>query len=88
MLLQGNDEETGSLVDVAKSYMRERPLWASPSANNFEFKSPSPSRLQLFKEETSFSVSGNPLSSSKVPFYPLNYSHDASPKHFPHFTIF
>ncbi|XP_023524140.1 protein KAKU4-like [Cucurbita pepo subsp. pepo] len=66
MLPVGNDEETGSLVDVAKSYMRERPLWASPSANNFEFKSPSPSRLQLFKEETSFSVSGNPLSSSKI----------------------
>ncbi|KAG6608200.1 Protein KAKU4, partial [Cucurbita argyrosperma subsp. sororia] len=66
MLPVVNDEETGSLVDVAKSYMRERPLWASPSANNFEFKSPSPSRLQLFKEETSFSVSGNPLSSSKI----------------------
>ncbi|XP_022982018.1 protein KAKU4-like isoform X2 [Cucurbita maxima] len=66
MLPLVNDEETGSLVDVAKSYMRERPIWASPSVNNFEFKSPSPSRLQLFKEETSFSVSGNPLSSSKI----------------------
>ncbi|XP_022976154.1 protein KAKU4-like [Cucurbita maxima] len=61
-----NDEEMGSPVDVAKSYMRARPPWASPSTNNFDFKSPSPLGLQLFKEETSYLISGNPLSSSKV----------------------
>lgn len=88
MLLQVNDEEMGSPVDVAKSYMRARPPWASPSTD-VEFKSPSPLGLQLFKEETSYSISGNPLSSSKVPFYPLkNYTHDASPKHFPYVTVF
>lgn len=76
----------GSPVDVAKSYMRARPPWASPSTNNFEFKSPSPSGLQLFKEETSYSISGNPLSSSKVPFYPLNYAHDASEKNSPYIS--
>lgn len=78
MLLQVNNEEMGSPVDVAKSYMQARPPWASPSTSNFEFKSPSPLGLQLFKEETSYSISGNPLSSSKVPFYPLNYTHDTS----------
>ncbi|KAG7024508.1 Protein KAKU4 [Cucurbita argyrosperma subsp. argyrosperma] len=61
-----NDEDMGSPVDVAKSYMRARPPWASPSTNNFDFKSPSPLGLQLFKEETSYLISGNPLSSSKV----------------------
>lgn len=83
MLLQANDEEMGSPVDVAKSYMRARPPWASPSTNNFEFKSPSPLGLQLFKEETSYSITGNPLSSSKVPFYPSNDTHNPSQKHFP-----
>ncbi|XP_022139992.1 protein KAKU4 isoform X2 [Momordica charantia] len=66
MLTVANDEEMGSPVDVAKSYMRARPPWASPSSNNFEFKSPSPLGLQLFKEETSYSITGNPLSSSKM----------------------
>ncbi|CAK9317400.1 unnamed protein product [Citrullus colocynthis] len=61
-----NNEEMGSPVDVAKSYMQARPPWASPSTSNFEFKSPSPLGLQLFKEETSYSISGNPLSSSKI----------------------
>ena len=78
----------GSPVDVAKSYMRARPPWASPSTNNFDFKSPSPLGLQLFKEETSYLISGNPLSSSKVPFYLLNYTHDASPGHFSILQLF
>ncbi|XP_031739005.1 protein KAKU4 isoform X2 [Cucumis sativus] len=66
MLPMVNNEEMGSPVDVAKSYMQARPPWASPSTNNFEFKSPSPLGLQLFKEETSYSISGNPLSSSRI----------------------
>ncbi|XP_038898993.1 protein KAKU4 [Benincasa hispida] len=66
MLPVVNNEEMGSPVDVAKSYMQARPPWASPSTNNFEFKSPSPLGLQLFKEETSYSISGNPLSSSRI----------------------
>ncbi|KAA0038758.1 protein KAKU4 [Cucumis melo var. makuwa] len=66
MLPMVNNEEMGSPVDVAKSYMQARPPWASPSTDNFEFKSPSPLGLQLFKEETSYSISGNPLSSSRI----------------------
>ena len=88
MLVQVNNEEMGSPVDAAKSYMQARPPWASPSTNNFEFKSPSPLGLQLFKEETSYSISGNPLSSSRVTFYPLNYTHDAFPHHFSYVTFF
>ncbi|KAK8343240.1 hypothetical protein V6Z12_A07G001700 [Gossypium hirsutum] len=57
--------EAGSPVDMAKTYMRTRPPWASPSTNNIEFRSPSPLGVPLFKEETPYSFGGKYLSSSK-----------------------
>ncbi|KAK7271268.1 hypothetical protein RJT34_27018 [Clitoria ternatea] len=43
-------KDNGSPVDVAKSYMRALPPWASPSIDLT--KPPTPSGIQLFKEET------------------------------------
>ncbi|XWS17924.1 hypothetical protein CRYUN_Cryun33cG0109900 [Craigia yunnanensis] len=64
-LKHGFEGEAGSPVDMAKSYMRNRPPWASPSTNIIEFRSPSPIGMPLFKEEIPFSVGGNSLSLSK-----------------------
>ncbi|XP_011045008.1 PREDICTED: uncharacterized protein LOC105140041 isoform X2 [Populus euphratica] len=60
------EEEAGSPVDLAKSYMQARPLWASPSTNHIQFQSPSSMGNELFKEATPFSVGGKPLSPSKL----------------------
>ncbi|XVF89484.1 hypothetical protein PTKIN_Ptkin19aG0133700 [Pterospermum kingtungense] len=57
--------EAGSPVDMAKTYMRTRPQWASPSTNNIEFRSPSPIGMPLWKEETPYSIGSNSLSLSK-----------------------
>ncbi|XVE71363.1 hypothetical protein DITRI_Ditri10aG0144500 [Diplodiscus trichospermus] len=65
MLTNGLEGQAGSPVDVAKVYMRTCPPWASPSRNNIEFKSPSPSGRPLLKEETPYSIGANLLSSSK-----------------------
>ncbi|KAE8687503.1 COP9-signalosome 5B [Hibiscus syriacus] len=58
--------EAGSPVDMAKTYMRTRPPWASPAMNNIEFRSPRPFGVPLFKEETPYSIGGKYSSSSKV----------------------
>ncbi|KAH1132018.1 hypothetical protein J1N35_003396 [Gossypium stocksii] len=65
MLAHSVEGEAGSPVDMAKTYMRTRPPWASPSTNNIEFRSPSPLGVPLFKEETPYSIGGKYLSSSK-----------------------
>ncbi|KAJ9702175.1 hypothetical protein PVL29_004085 [Vitis rotundifolia] len=65
MLPHVNEGEAGSPVDMAKSYMRTRPPWASPSMSN-ELKTPSPTGMHLFKEETPYSLGRNSLSSSKL----------------------
>ncbi|WRX33005.1 hypothetical protein QQP08_025492 [Theobroma cacao] len=62
----GAEGETGSPVDVAKSYMRTRPPWASPSTKNIGFRSSSPIGMPLFKEDTPYSIGGNSFSSSKL----------------------
>ncbi|KAK2641585.1 hypothetical protein Ddye_023348 [Dipteronia dyeriana] len=62
--IQFTEGETGSLVDVAKSYMQTRPPWASPSTSYIGYSSPSPTRTQLFKEETPYSLGCS--SASKV----------------------
>ncbi|KAI7994866.1 Protein KAKU4 [Camellia lanceoleosa] len=54
----------GSPVDMAKWYMQARPPWTSPSKDCVEFRTPSPIRREIFKEETP-SIAGNSLSSSK-----------------------
>ncbi|KAL3818410.1 hypothetical protein ACJIZ3_004315 [Penstemon smallii] len=52
----------GSPVDVARSYMKERPPWASPTKNN-ELGTPLTSKY--FREGASYSVAYDSLSSSK-----------------------
>jgi len=65
-LVQVTEGETGSPVDVAKSYMSERPPWASPCFNTAGQRCASPVRMQFSKEDTLFSIGGNPLSPSKL----------------------
>ncbi|XP_057959959.1 protein KAKU4 isoform X2 [Malania oleifera] len=55
----------GSPVDMAKSYMRARPPWASPSVN-IEYNSSSPIGMDLFKQETPHSIGGSSLSTPKL----------------------
>jgi hypothetical protein len=59
-------KDEGSPVDVAKSYMRSRPPWSSPSVDHT--KPPTLSGIQLFKEETPYIFGGNSTSSLKVSF--------------------
>ncbi|XP_024994033.1 protein KAKU4-like isoform X2 [Cynara cardunculus var. scolymus] len=54
---QPTEGEAGSPVDVAKSYMRARPPWASPINHNNSL-SPSPLAADLFKEGTLYSSGG------------------------------
>lgn len=72
LLLQVTEDEGSSPVDMAKLYMKARPLWASPSFKQEELKSPSSINAQLFVEETPGSLGGNVVSSSKVPFKYFN----------------
>ncbi|KAA8521419.1 hypothetical protein F0562_012089 [Nyssa sinensis] len=57
--------EVGSPVDMARSYMRARPPWASPSISHIDLKTPSPVGIGIFKEEAPYSFGGNSFSSSK-----------------------
>ncbi|XP_050364117.1 protein KAKU4 isoform X2 [Argentina anserina] len=59
---QGAEDDGGSPVDVAKSYMRALPPWASPSQHG-ELRSTSPLGLQLFNEETPYSIGGTSVTS-------------------------
>ncbi|KAL6501866.1 hypothetical protein OROGR_026999 [Orobanche gracilis] len=54
----------GTPVDVAKSYMKERPPWSS-STGSVELRTPLATTMKLFKERTLFSVGQDSLSSSK-----------------------
>ncbi|KAH6831229.1 hypothetical protein C2S53_009424 [Perilla frutescens var. hirtella] len=54
----------GSPVDMARSYMRERPPWASPT-EHVELRTPLTTTMKLFKERTPYSVTEDVLSSSK-----------------------
>ncbi|KAG8375334.1 hypothetical protein BUALT_Bualt10G0089400 [Buddleja alternifolia] len=58
------ESKGGSPVDVARSYMKDRPVWASPT-KNVELRTPLATTMKLFKEGTSYSVGHNSLSSSK-----------------------
>ncbi|KAJ9549488.1 hypothetical protein OSB04_022031 [Centaurea solstitialis] len=60
---QPTEGEAGSPVDVAKSYMRSRPPWASPISHNNSL-SPSPLAADLFKEGTLYSSGGGTSFSS------------------------
>ncbi|KAL9177178.1 hypothetical protein ABFS82_01G042300 [Erythranthe guttata] len=55
---------SGSPVDVARFYMKERPPWASPG-RNIELRTPLTKTMKLFNEGTSHSVHRGASSSSK-----------------------
>lgn len=57
----------GSPVDMARSYMRERPPWASPM-EHAELRTPLTTTTVRFKERTPYSVTEDVWSSSKVQF--------------------
>lgn len=61
--MQGAEDDGGSPVDVAKLYMRALPPWASPSNQHGELRSTSPLGLQLFNEETPYSIGGTSVKS-------------------------
>ncbi|XP_049349805.1 protein KAKU4 [Solanum verrucosum] len=59
------DDTFGSPVEMAKSYMKVRPPWASPAVDNSGLRTPSQMKAKLFDEEAPYSVSGDSLSSLK-----------------------
>ncbi|CAN4075759.1 unnamed protein product [Withania somnifera] len=59
------DDTFGSPVEMAKSYMKVRPPWASPSDDHSGLRTPSQMKAKLFDEETPYTVSGDSLSSFK-----------------------
>lgn len=56
------DDTLGSPVEMAKSYMKVRPPWASPSVDNSGLRTPSQMKAKLFDEEAPYSVSSDSLS--------------------------
>ena len=66
--VQGIESEAGSPVDMAKTYMRSLPPWKSPSFSGVGFKTPRPSGMRHYKDETSYENSDNSLTLSKVLF--------------------
>ncbi|XP_055819937.1 protein KAKU4 [Solanum dulcamara] len=59
------DDTFGSPVEMAKSYMKVRPPWASPAVDNSGLRTPTQMKAKLFDEEAPYSVSGDSLSSLK-----------------------
>ncbi|XP_010265426.1 PREDICTED: protein KAKU4 [Nelumbo nucifera] len=57
--------EVGSPVDMAKSYMRTRPPWASASFSHLGSQSSSPTAVYMLKEGTPFTTDAISLSLSK-----------------------
>ncbi|KAJ8758608.1 hypothetical protein K2173_000329 [Erythroxylum novogranatense] len=57
-----SNNEEGSPVDLAKSYMRSRPPWTSPSWCKYD----SPTGVQLFNDSTSYILGGKSGSYSKL----------------------
>ncbi|KAK4374100.1 hypothetical protein RND71_004777 [Anisodus tanguticus] len=59
------DDTFGSPVEMAKSYMKVHPPWASPATDHSGLRTPSQMKANLFDEETPYTVSGDSLSSLK-----------------------
>lgn len=57
----------GSPVDVARSYMKDKPPSISPG-RNVDLRTPLTATMKLFKEGTSYSVGHDSTSTSKVRF--------------------
>lgn len=72
-LMQLAQVDKGSPVDVAKSYMQARPIWASPILRHSGSRTPSPSpmAIDLFKDEKLSSVEGSFFPSAQVLFIVL-----------------
>ncbi|OVA00933.1 hypothetical protein BVC80_9081g101 [Macleaya cordata] len=66
LLPNATEGEVGSPVVLAKTYMKARPPWASPSSSHVEFQTPSPIAMHLVKEETPYTIGAHSLSSSKL----------------------
>ncbi|XP_042488076.1 uncharacterized protein LOC122068269 isoform X2 [Macadamia integrifolia] len=66
MQLSVAEGDGGSPVDVAKSYMRARPPWTSPSLSLVGSQTPSPIGTRLFSDGTPFGLADQTLSSSKM----------------------
>lgn len=64
-LMQLAKVDKGSPVDMAKSYMQARPLWASPLRHSGS-RTPSPMAIDLFKDEKLSSVDGSSFPSAQV----------------------
>ncbi|CAA3023402.1 Hypothetical predicted protein [Olea europaea subsp. europaea] len=64
IVLENIGSEVGSPVDVAKSYMKVRPPWISPT-KQIEVGTPSTMTMEPFKEGTQYSVGNDSLSSLK-----------------------
>ncbi|KAG8381978.1 hypothetical protein BUALT_Bualt05G0028700 [Buddleja alternifolia] len=62
--LEHEESGVGSPVDVARSYMRDRPPWASPT-EVVELRTPLTTTMKLFNEGTPYSVSYDSLSSKR-----------------------
>ncbi|XP_010914176.1 uncharacterized protein [Elaeis guineensis] len=65
-LQYGIENESGSPLDLAKTYMRSLPPWKSPSLSSIGFKTPPPSWMHLYKDESTDATLNHFLSSSKV----------------------
>ncbi|KAK1438264.1 hypothetical protein QVD17_04070 [Tagetes erecta] len=65
MTPQAAEGEAGTPVDVAKSYMKARPPWASPINHDKSLATPSPLAADLFKERSPYSGGGISFSSAK-----------------------
>ncbi|KAL2548141.1 protein KAKU4-like [Forsythia ovata] len=63
-MLENVESEVGSPVDMAKSYMKARPPWASPT-KQIEARTPSTMTMEPFKEGTQYSVGNDSLSTLK-----------------------
>ncbi|XP_059305629.1 protein KAKU4 isoform X1 [Lycium ferocissimum] len=68
-VLKDVDDTFGSPVEMAKSYMKVRPPWASPAVDRSGLRTPSKMKAKLFDEETPYTVSGDSLSSLKKNSY-------------------
>nr|CAD1829779.1 unnamed protein product [Ananas comosus var. bracteatus] len=71
MLQYGIEGEVGSPVDLAKSYMLSLPPWKSSFLGNMGFRTPPPSEMCRFKDETNQAIANYSLPSSK--FLRRNY---------------
>ena len=74
-LMQVTEGDMASPVDMAKSYMRSRPPWASQSWNNTELKTPPPIGILHYSDESSHPMAhySSPLTKVLSKIFILNF---------------